>query len=201
MATLLSSSCSATSPASPSGPATVDGVRVLVRSTTNVRSEVDNSISLGAFSVNTDRVYEDVTRTATWTSSNPAVARSSSSGIFSLTAPGRTELTATYQGFTDSITLDVVPPVPFAQRYPSLTISVFASARLGDRSQASVRLFTTAAESQNLTAVAAWTSSNPAVATVERGGEVRTHGIGTTAITASHDGHSTATYFSVRPGF
>ena len=50
-----------------------------------------------------DGSSQDVTTTATWTSSNQAVARISPAGTITGEGPGMTEIRATYQGVTRTV--------------------------------------------------------------------------------------------------
>jgi hypothetical protein len=200
-ATVLSSACEASFPVAPTGPVSVEGVRVMVGLSTNLQPSVGSVISLAAYSVNTDRVYAEVTSATTWVPSNPAMVRQlSGGGSFIASAPGPIEFVAVYQGLTDSITFDVVTPPPFAESFPRLTLQMSSPGRIGTTVQARAQLLRTSTTTQDVTDLATWTSSNPDVATVERG-RVTSRGIGTVAIRVSYEGLSTASYASVRPGF
>jgi hypothetical protein len=172
----------------------------MVSRTTSVQQTVGSVISLVAYSVNTDRVYTNVTSSATWVPSNPAVVRALSGGSFSVNAPGPIEFIAVYEGFTDSITFDVVTPPPFAQSFPRLTLQAVEGGRIGTTVQARATFARAAGATEDVTAAATWLSSNPDVVTVE-GGRVTGRGIGLAAVSASYDGVSTAAYTSVWPGF
>jgi hypothetical protein len=50
-----------------------------------------------------DSSAQDVTNTATWTSSNPAIARISPTGTITGEGPGVTEIRAMYQGFASAV--------------------------------------------------------------------------------------------------
>ena len=77
------------------GPSVLTGLRQ--------RSQVAATITLD------DGTTQDVTRTTTWTSSNPAIAVLTSSGVLTTIMPGTTQVIGTYQSTTDSFSLDVSP--------------------------------------------------------------------------------------------
>jgi hypothetical protein len=56
-----------------------------------------------------DGTTQDVTKTTRWTSSNPAVAALTSSGVLTTIMPGNTQVIGTYQSTTESFSLDVSP--------------------------------------------------------------------------------------------
>jgi hypothetical protein len=77
------------------GPSVLTGLRQ--------RSQIAATITLD------DGTTQDVTKTTRWTSSNPAVAVLTASGVLTTIMPGSTQVIGTYQSTTDSFSLDVSP--------------------------------------------------------------------------------------------
>ncbi len=138
--------------------------------------------AIGAFS---DGTTQDITDTCTWTSSDPAIATvgdmPGSKGLGTGVRAGRAEMIATLNGMTGralltvtgplSITsIAVTPPSPTVARGTSQTFT--ATATFNDGSTADV------------TAMAMWVSSNPAVASL-RANVATALTMGTTTITAT----------------
>ncbi|MCC6773380.1 MAG: Ig-like domain-containing protein [Gemmatimonadaceae bacterium] len=122
-------------------------------------------------------------RPVTWTSSDPAVATVSTSGLVSALAAGSAQLTATVDGVRGTATVTVSQvSVARVQLNPAS-----ASLLVGG----TVQLSATATDSAGnpLTGrVIAWSSGSAAVATVSSTGLVSAVGAGTTVITATIDG-------------
>ncbi|MBD3920796.1 Ig-like domain-containing protein [Paenibacillus sp. PR3] len=137
----------------------------------------------------------NLTTTASWSSSNTAVA-TVEDGDVTLLGAGTATITASYKGKTDKIKLTVISP------YKSITLSGpdLLEFTVGD---ASVDLTATAVSqngsSANITKDADWTSSNTAVATVENG-TITPLSTGTATITVSHLGASDKVTIAVRQG-
>lgn len=120
----------------------------------------------------------------TWSSSSPAVATVSSSGLVAGVAAGNATITATVDGRSGSATatvLDIVDRVDVSPAQASVLqgarVALTATARNAAGGAISGKTFT-------------WSSSNSAVATVSGSGEVTTLAPGTATITASVDGKS-----------
>jgi uncharacterized protein YjdB len=141
-----------------------------------------------------DGTAQTVTNAASWTTSNPAVASVTSGGgpgggggrgLATGLAAGTVSVTASYGGFSDSADLTVTdPPLSFVQvTPPSPNIPVGAN----------LQLVATAVFSdnttRNVTALATWKSSSPAIAVVMNSGAVmgRVSGVaaGSATITAT----------------
>ncbi|UVI29924.1 Ig-like domain-containing protein [Paenibacillus spongiae] len=144
-----------------------------------------------------DDVDSEITKLASWTSSNEAVA-TVSEGKITLLAAGETTITAKYRGRSDSVKLKVTSP------YKKLTISPrsLMEFEIGNAAKS----VTVSAElidggtDQSLTDKVTWLSANSAVATVEKG-VVTPVGAGTTTITADYLGVSDSFTVVVRPPF
>ncbi|MBW3095442.1 Ig-like domain-containing protein, partial [Bifidobacterium sp. 64T4] len=129
-------------------------------------------------------------KTVTWKSSNTAVATVANGKVTGVKA-GTATITATAGGKSASVTVtvtsdDVVVPVT------SVTISGATSGKLSVKKGASAQLTATVGPSNATYKTVTWTSSNTAVATVDRTGKVTGVKAGTATITAKA-GSKTAT--------
>lgn len=90
------------------GSATV--TKVTVASDTTVK--IGEEAQLTAMATFSNSTTQDVTATATWTSSNDAIATVSSTGKVTGNAPGTATITATVNGVAGSVTVTVTTPTP-----------------------------------------------------------------------------------------
>jgi uncharacterized protein YjdB len=133
-------------------------------------------------------------RVVSWTSSSPTVATVNDGGTVSAIAAGSATITATSEGKTGSASLTVIPApvatVVVTLALPSLTLgaTTTASAVLRDERGATLTGRSVA-----------WSSSTPAVATVDNSGAITTLAVGTTVITASSEGKSATATLTVIP--
>lgn len=140
------------------------------------------STQLAATAVYTDNSHRDVTAEVAWTSSNTAVATvAPSSGTVVGTGPGTTTVSASLNGLSGSATLTVtsaaVSSIAITPGISSMAIGT------GTRLVASGTF--TDNTTQDLAVDVRWTSSDPAVATVDASGNVRSLAAGQATITAS----------------
>lgn len=142
--------------------------------------EVDQALAFMGYS---DGTTEDVTDEVTWSLLGPGVVTVSASGQLVAIAPGFAQLRATLDGFTADFGVQVQPfqiveirvtpsPVTVA---PGGFVQLTALAELTDGSLVDV------------TAVATWWSSAPAVATVGPDGLVRGTAPGLALVAAEHE--------------
>jgi len=197
-ACVLTIACDATPPTAPS--ATLD--RIIVLYSRPVRP--GEAFQAQAYTIDSDSAYTEVTNQTQWTSSNPtivSVATGSSVGgkTLSPNAPGTAIITAAYQGVAGHLPVRVPPrPNPPNQIGP-LRVSI-ESALLrgaGEQLRLSVSFFTS--RFMDVTSEANWSTSEPSVATVDRG-VVTLQRIGTAEITATYAGASDSYLISVHPG-
>ena len=127
---------------------------------------------------------QDLTSTATWTSSNTAVATISSAGLATGVGPGMTNIGASYKavsGMTEPLAVDqlnsisVSPspasqPLGASQPFKAIGSFTFAAGNSG---------------SLDVSSQVTWKSSNTAVATIDSTGNATTVGQGMTNITAT----------------
>lgn len=133
------------------------------------------------------------TPTVRWSSANPAIATVDSLGVVRPVAVGTTTITARSGGKDDQATIVVRGAVSRVALTSTVrtaaglpvgidTLFVTDSIRVTDRRQ--LRAVSIGANGDTLTGARyTWTSSNPAVATVDSTGLVQARGIGTTTIT------------------
>ena len=129
---------------------------------------------------------QDVTTTATWTSSNTAVATVDAGGRVTHRGSGQAEIRATYEDLFGGAIILVnvsVSSVSVACAPQFEAHQCTATAHLSDGSN------------QNVTSQATWTSSNSAVATVNGDGFVRHRTTGQTEVRATYT-HGPRTIFS-----
>ncbi|MFC4100380.1 Ig-like domain-containing protein [Paenibacillus xanthanilyticus] len=137
--------------------------------------------------VSSSTTKKDVTSSATWTSSNPAVIKVSG-GTLTALATGTAKISAQYSGFKVSIDMTS------EYMYDSVTIKQDGSAagdslnmKIGDDLEFTLTA-TKGGTSTDHVADATWTSSDASVASVDDEGAVTLIAAGTTTITASYKG-------------
>lgn len=141
-----------------------------------------------------------VTGAAAWQSSNGAVATVSPGGLVTAVAAGTTRISATYQGKEGSFGVLVSP------RIASLAVGGITSlSALGAASQLTATAsldgggVSGSGPTQNVTARAAWQTSNAAVATVSASGLITAVSAGTATITATYQGQPASATVSIAP--
>jgi parallel beta-helix repeat protein len=114
----------------------------------------------------TDGSTQDLTQSASWAASVPAVATIGAAGYATSVSPGSTMITATSGTITGSVTLAVNSAVP-----TSLIVTPADSSILvGAQQQFGATLNYSDGSSVNVTSTVTWNSLNPGVATVNSGG-------------------------------
>src|SRR4029077_18136350 len=124
-------------------------------------------------------------RVVTWSSSNPAVATVSASGLVTGVAAGSATITATSEGQSGTSALTVT-------NVPVATVTVSPASASGSVG-ATVQLTATLKDALGNPLsgrVVTWSSSNPAVATVSASGLVTGVAAGSATITATSEGKS-----------
>jgi len=141
-----------------------------------------------------DGSTRDITSTATWASSNPAIATIDASGLATAVALGSTTITATDSGMKQSTTLTVSNRV-----VSSITISPANSTVISGSTQQFTATATFSDNTtQDVTTSATWTSSNTAAATISTTGLATGVATGTTTITATVSGVTASTTLTVQ---
>ena len=134
-------------------------------------------------------------RTVTWTSSSPATASVSGSGLITALAVGTTSVTATSEGMSGAATLTVIPR-------PVNTVTVtLAPASLVSGTNGQATFVARDVDNNVLTGrAAAWSSSNPQVATVNAtSGVVTAVAVGQANIVATVETKSGSALLTVTP--
>lgn len=129
----------------------------------------------------TDASMLNLTSSATWSSSNAAVATAAAGGLVSSTGQGAATISASYQGFIASTQLTVGAPT-------LVSITVTPSSQnvpIGLTRQFVATGIYTAGPTKNLTAEVTWASSTPAFSSITAGGLATALTRGTTTITAT----------------
>jgi uncharacterized protein YjdB len=126
-------------------------------------------------------------RAVTWASLNPSIATVSSTGLVAGVADGTAIITATSEGVTGQVSITVSGSPVVA----TVTVSPSAPFMAVGQQQQLTAVAKAGSGTTIGTAVFAWTSSNPAVATVDPAtGLVTTVSAGTATITATAEGIS-----------
>ena len=132
----------------------------------------------------------------TWESSNTAVATVSALGVVTAVANGTATITARGEGVAGSVTLTVAVPAVM----PVATVQVTAPATaLVEYQETQATAVAKDAQGNVLARTAAWSSSDPVVATVSSTGVITANRIGTATITAVVDGVSATLRIEVIP--
>jgi hypothetical protein len=186
------SGCKASFPTQPT-PATLVGFQVQY-TITGSELQPGTVETLWALTLDSDRVYRNVTAGAIWASSDPTVVQVISPGAVRGVKAGVAQVSASYAGFADSLLVRVeqFPPYPFLNfliadpRIPGRTVS------------ATVLLVNGPSRSEDVTQAASWYSSNPQVAVVDQG-VVTSVSPGNADITATYNGLTRTYHVSVLP--
>ena len=166
-------------------------------------SLVINGYSFIAYTIDRDGAFERVTDRAVWSSSDEVIARPQAVSVtgtksFLGLTPGNASAVARFQGLeatapmliVESATVNATPRIDLTWTGQIAIGSVSAARALFRPSQFGAQ--------QDVTNSATWTSSNPEVATVERGALTAINS-GSTIITASFEGLVDWFWFSVIP--
>ena len=131
-------------------------------------------------------------RVVTWTTSDPLIALVSGTGLVTGVNPGSATITATSEGRsgTSSVTVAPVPVASVTVAPASSTVAIGGSAQLS----ATLR---DASGNTLIGRTVSWTSSAPAVASVDQNGLVRGLAAGSVTITATSEGQSGTASVSV----
>ncbi len=182
------------------------------KTTLTVSSAVLNSINVQpanavlppgvtqAFTANgifSDGVTVNITSQVAWSSSNVAIATIDATGIATTVATGTATITAVSGTISGSTTLNVN-----ASTLSSITVGPAGPTAIQTMPAGLTQQFTAIGTysdntSYDLTGQVTWTSSNPAVATVNSNGLATVAGAGTTTITATRGAISKASTLNV----
>ena len=150
------------------GPATLESITVAPASATIEQGQTQQFSATGSYS---DGGSQDLTSTATWTSSDTTAATIDSTGLASGLAPGAAGITAALDGVTsNTATLTVTTPPATLE---SITVApASATIEQGQTQQFSATGSYSDGGSQDLTSTATWTSSDTTAATIDSTGSL-----------------------------
>ncbi|MBT9329589.1 Ig-like domain-containing protein [Paracidobacterium acidisoli] len=146
-----------------------------------------SSIALGqvqqlkATGVFSDGTIKDLTQSAAWTSSTPALAGVDASGLVTSLSPGAANVTAAIEDFRSSAVLSISKAA-----LVSIALSPEASSvALGNTIQLTATGTYTDKTTQDLSSLVTWTSSQPDVAVMSSSGLAVSRSIGTSTVAAA----------------
>lgn len=136
-----------------------------------------------------DGTVQDVSSSVVWSSSNPAAATISSTGLATGVATGSAEITAQTDGVSSSVPLTVSPPTSSGATVSSVALTpANASISAGSTQQFTARATYSDGTLQDVSSSAIWTSSATLTATVNGTGLATGVAAGTASITATSGG-------------
>ena len=167
-------------------PATLTSIAVTPATATVANGTSQQYKAVGSFN---DGSTQDMTSNVTWSSSNTAEATINSAGLASTLSTGTVTISAQSGGQTGTATLTISSATPTSLQ---ITPSSISNLPAGDVQQLTTTATFTDGSSQNVTSSAAYSTSDPAVATVNQSGLLSAVGPGSATITATLGG-ATAT--------
>jgi trimeric autotransporter adhesin len=198
---LLCAGCNASYPFQPSNPVPTS-LRIIYQAAMGP-ALVGQSFGFTAYVLDSYGGVQDVTANATWLSSNTnVIALVANPSRFTAIAPGVADISATYQGMSNTLSLSVIEA---DRQFPSLAItglSTLPPRAVGQTASLSAVLRFSVSQSQNVTSQAIWSSSDPDVLTVTLDGSSATvtgMTVGTAVITATFNGLTANYGLSVHP--
>src|SRR5471030_5593 len=162
---------------------------------------VAGTVQLTAVANYADGSTHDVTTSSAWTSATPAVASvSASGGLATGVSAGSSVLGASFGGKSGSATLTVNPALPpVALTSVTVTPATAALPVAGTVQLTAVANYADGS-SHDVTALSAWTSATPAVASVSASGGLATGvSVGSSVLGASFGGQSGSATLTVNP--
>jgi uncharacterized protein YjdB len=156
---------------------------------------IDETEQLTATGTFTDGSKQNVSPSATWSSSAPAIATVSATGSAVAKAVGTATITAASGSVTGTASLTVSPAAVVALNIVPATLSVL----LGNSSQLTAIATLSDGTTQNMTGTATWSSMQPNIVLVSSGGLVTAEKIGSTTILAQGSGFTASADITVMP--
>jgi len=156
---------------------------------------VGESEQLTATGTFTDGTTQNLTQSAMWTSSSPAIASLSSAGKAVANTLGTVTISATSGSIAGSATLTVTPPVAIALALVPGTLSMVVG---GSNQFHAIRTLSNGT-TQDISATASWSSTEPSVATVSITGVAMAMHPGSTTIVAEDSGLTGSASLTVLP--
>ncbi len=168
------------------------GVTVSCDPTSIVIGNTSQCTAMAAYS---DGSSLNVTLNATWTTSSAAIASVTQAGLVAGVSAGAATITATFQTFSGSATVNVSAAVLQTIQVTPTNPSI----PLGANQQFVATGLYNDGSTQVITTAVGWTSSAPAVATINAAGLATSVSAGPTTITASLSGITGSTTLTVTP--
>nr|WP_277751220.1 Ig-like domain-containing protein [Granulicella sibirica] len=137
-----------------------------------------------------DGSTQDLSGSATYSSSDPTVATVSATGLVSGVAPGTSVVTVTAGGMTSTFTVNVTTATLVSIAITPGTPASFAK---GTTQQFTATGTYSDGTTQNLSSSATWTTSNASAITVDSHGLATGAGVGSAQLTATYQGRSATT--------
>ena len=159
-----------------------------------------------AWAVTAQGAYQDVSATAQWRSSNPAVATVVRGFFFAMVdtfEPGEAQISASYAGVTGAISVVRESPLLRRPRYLEIRYRGSTPVRVPGGTQPAGDMtlsafVVTGSISRDVTAEAEWASSNPEIAQYGSG-RITALRPGTVLFTARYEDLSESTWVSIAP--
>ena len=175
------------------GPAALVSLSVSPGTATVAAGLTQQFSAIGAF---TNGSTQDLSASASWSSSNPGAASIGANGLATTIAEGTTNITASVGGVSGSAALTVNPAT-----LTLLTVSpATAMVTVGLTQQFSAIGTYTDGTTQDLSTQAAWVSSDLGVASIDGTGLATSLAVGVSDITAALGATSAAAQLTVNPG-
>jgi len=138
---------------------------------------------------------QNLTQSASWSSSVSTIASVGTGGTVVANAVGTSTISATSASVTGAANLTVTPPVPIALNINPPTLSIVLEGSRQLQAIATMSDGTT----QNMTGTAAWSSIEPAIVSVSPGGLVTAQQVGSATILAQSNNLSASASLTVIP--
>jgi hypothetical protein len=161
------------------GPPALRSVTISPNQSSLPVGETEQFTATGSF---TDGTTQNLTQSATWSSSAPGIANVSPAGAAVAVSVGTATITAASGTITGSVSLTVTPPAMLALTVVPPTLAM----PLGSNHQLQALASFSDGTTQTLTASAAWQTSQPAIATISPQGVVTAVGKGTAQVSATY---------------
>ena len=174
-------------------PATLVSIAVTPANASIAAGTQQQYTATGTYS---DGSHQNLTSSATWTSSATSVATISSGGLATGVAAGSTTIKATSGSISGSTSLTVTPATLVSIAVTPANASIAA----GTQQQYTATGTYSDGSHQNLTSSATWTSSATSVATISSGGLATGVAAGSTTILATSGSISGSTSLTVNSG-
>src|SRR5207248_1736995 len=174
------------------GPAVLVSIAVTPANPSIPKGTTQQFTATGTYS---DGSTVDLTSSAAWVSSNPAVATITAGGLASGAAPGTSQVSASSGGVSGSTTLTVGPAVLVSIAVTPANPSI----PKGPPQHVTAPSTYSDGTTHDLTSSATWVSSNSAVATITAGGLAGGAAQGTSQVSATSGGVTGSTTLTVGP--